>query len=107
MSDKSNKPQQIKIEFDENNTPVEYCNLAVVTHSPAEFIIDYIRVLPGTKSAKVKSRIVMAPMHAKNLMLAMTDNIKKYEDKFGKIKVVKHGAVNPDNIKIPEGTLPN
>ena len=55
MSDKSSKPQQIKIEFDESSTSVEYCNLAIVTHSPAEFIIDYIRILPGTKTAKVKS----------------------------------------------------
>ena len=107
MSDKSSKPQQIKIEFDETSTSVEYCNLAIVTHSPAEFIIDYIRILPGTKTAKVKSRIVMAPMHAKTLLSAMNDNIKKYEDKFGKIKVIKQGAVTPGSIKIPEGTLPN
>ena len=49
----------------------------------------------------------MAPMHAKTLLSAMNDNIKKYEDKFGKIKVVKQGAVTPGSIKIPEGTLPN
>ena len=47
MSDKSSKPQQIKIEFDESITSVEYCNLAIVTHSPAEFIIDYIRLNQG------------------------------------------------------------
>ena len=107
MSDKLKKTQQIKIEFDEESTPVEYCNLAVVTHSPAEFVMDYIRILPGTKKARVKSRIVMAPMHAKTLMMALSDNIKKYEDKFGEIKIVKQGGINPSSIKMPEGTLPN
>ena len=107
MNQDEKKTQKIKIELDENISQGEYVNFSIVTHSPAEFIIDYIRILPGTKAAKFKSRIVMAPMHAKTLMLAMTDNIKKYEDKFGEIKVVKQGAVNPGSIKIPEGTLPN
>ena len=105
--DKPDKKQhQIKIELDDNIGQGEYVNLAIVTHSPAEFVMDYIRVLPGMTKSKVKSRIIMAPMHAKTLMMALQDNIKKYENKFGEIKVAK-GTGNPTNFKLPEDVLPN
>ena len=91
-----NKPQQIKIEFNEESTNIEYSNFVVVTHSAAEFVLDYIRVLPGMAKAKVKSRIIMSPMHVKTLMFALQDNIKKFEDKFGEIKVLNEGG----NMKI-------
>ena len=74
-----NKPQQIKIEFNEDNTNIEYSNFVVVTHSAAEFVLDFIRVLPGMAKARVKSRVIMSPMHVKTLMFALQDNIKKYE----------------------------
>ena len=100
-----NKPQQIKIEFNEESTNVEYSNFVVVTHSAAEFVLDYIRVLPGMAKAKVKSRIIMSPMHVKTLMLALQDNIKKFEEKFGEIKVFKKKGTN--QFKLPEDVLPN
>ena len=82
--------QQINIELDEKISSGEYANFVVVTHSPAEFIVDFVRVLPGVQKSKVKSRTIMAPMHAKTLMMALQDNIKKFESKFGEIKVAKN-----------------
>ncbi len=73
------------------NVPAEqlegvYSNLAVITHSSAEFLLDFIRVLPGTEKAPVKARVVMAPEHAKRLMFALQNNIQKYEQAFGEIR---------------------
>ena len=106
MEKQSKKQHQIKIELDDNIGQGEYVNLAIVTHSPAEFVMDYIRVLPGMSKSKVKSRIIMAPMHAKTLMMALQDNIKKYENKFGEIKVSKGQGSTP-NFKLPDDALPN
>ena len=100
------KQHQIKIELDDDVGQGEYVNFAVVTHSPAEFVMDYIRVLPGMTKSKVKSRIIMAPMHAKTLMMALQDNIKKYENKFGEIKVAK-GEGPAQNFQLPDHVLPN
>ena len=107
MDKQKNKSQQIKIEFDENSTNTEYSNFVVVTHSAAEFVLDYIRVLPGMVKAKVKSRIIMSPMHIKTLMFALQDNIRKYEDKFGEIKVLKKGEIGKAQFKLPDDVLPN
>ena len=107
MSNEKNKPQQIKIEFNEENTSVEYSNFVVVTHSAAEFVLDFIRVLPGMAKAKVKSRIIMSPMHVKTLMLALQDNIKKYEDKFGEIKILRKGDEGQPQFNLPDDVLPN
>ena len=101
-----NKQHQIKIELDDNIGQGEYVNFAVVTHSPAEFVMDYIRVLPGMTKSKVKSRIIMAPMRAKTLMMALQDNINKYENKFGEIKIAKNSNTNT-GIKLPDDVLPN
>ena len=106
MEKEPKKQHQIKIELDDNVGQGEYVNFAVVTHSPAEFVMDYIRVLPGMTKSKVKSRIIMAPMHAKTLMMALQDNIKKYESKFGEIKIAKGAAPGPE-FKLPDDVLPN
>ena len=106
MEKEPKKKHQIKIELDDNIGQGEYANFAVVTHSPAEFVMDYIRVLPGMTKSKVKSRIIMAPMHAKTLMMALQDNIKKYENKFGEIKIAK-GATSSPEFKLPDDVLPN
>ena len=100
------KKHQIKIELDDSIGQGEYVNFAIVTHSPAEFVMDYIRVLPGMRKSKVKSRIIMAPMHAKTLMLALEDNIKKYENKFGDIKIAKTDPKGM-GIELPDDVLPN
>ena len=80
-------PQQINIELGEKEGEGIYSNLAIITHSPAEFVIDFTRVLPGLPKARVQARIVMTPQHAKLLLGALKDNIEKYEKVFGEIKV--------------------
>lgn len=97
------KPQQINIELDQEVSSGEYANFVVVTHSPAEFVMDFTRILPGVAKAKVHSRIVMAPPHAKAYLLALQDNIRKFEEKYGEIK----SPGSPYGVKPPEGTLPN
>jgi len=88
MSDKDEKqhPQQINIELSEEIAEGIYSNLAMIAHSNSEFVIDFIRLMPGVPKAKVKSRIVITPEHAKRLLAALKDNIDKYEDAFGPIK---------------------
>ena len=103
--DHEKKKHQIKIEIDENTGQGEYVNFAVVTHSIAEFIVDFIRVLPGVPKSKVKSRIVISPIHAKTFMLALQDNIKKFEKKFGQIKTGNNQLST--QFKIPKDKLPN
>ncbi|MBI3787847.1 MAG: DUF3467 domain-containing protein [Ignavibacteriales bacterium] len=85
MSDQNQ--QQINIELGEKEAEGIYSNLAIITHSPAEFVIDFTRVLPGVPKAKVHARIVMTPQHTRMLLNALTDNIMKYEQKFGEIKL--------------------
>lgn len=70
-----------------------YANLAIIAHSSSEFVIDFIRTMPGVKQANVKSRIILTPEHAKRLLFALQDNISKYEQQFGKIEL--NGRPNP------------
>ena len=83
----SENKQRINIELPEEAGQGIYSNLAIVSHSPSEFVVDFTRVLPGLKKAKVYSRIVLSPTHAKSLMQTLKDNIEKYEKKFGEIKI--------------------
>lgn len=84
-----NQPQKrINIELGEKESEGIYANLALITHSPSEFIIDFARVLPGTPKSKVYARIVMTPQHVKMLQNALEENIKKYENRFGKINLL-------------------
>ena len=88
MAEDTKKPgqNQISIELPEDISEGIYANLAMIAHSNSEFVIDFIRLMPGVPKAKVKSRIVIAPEHAKRLLHALNENIKKYEDNFGAIK---------------------
>ncbi|HEX8548611.1 MAG TPA: DUF3467 domain-containing protein [Cytophagaceae bacterium] len=91
MDDKKNKQplpleNQINIELSEEIAEGVYANLAMIAHSNSEFVIDFIRLMPGVPKAKVKSRVVITPEHAKRLLAALKDNIKKYEEVFGDIK---------------------
>lgn len=83
---KNQKPNQINIELSEEVADGIYSNLAIITHSNAEFVIDFIKVMPGMPKAKVKSRVLLTPQHAKRLMKALQDNIKKYESQHGEIE---------------------
>jgi len=89
MADQQQAGQQINIELGEREAEGIYSNLAIITHSPAEFVIDFTRVLPGVPKAKVHARIIMTAQHAKLLHRALDDNISKFEMKFGEIKI--HG----------------
>ncbi|MCL2039765.1 MAG: DUF3467 domain-containing protein [Bacteroidetes bacterium] len=81
------QPQQINIELDEKTAEGIYSNLAVISHSPAEFIIDFTRLMPGIPKAKVQARIVMTPQHTKLLLNALNDNIRKFEQNYGEIRI--------------------
>ncbi|MFC3879343.1 DUF3467 domain-containing protein [Algoriphagus namhaensis] len=88
MEDPKNKKpanQPINIELSEEVAEGVYSNLAMIAHSNSEFVIDFIRLMPGVPKAKVKSRIIITPEHAKRLLAALSDNIEKYEKAFGKI----------------------
>ncbi len=89
VMENKNKPvqQQINIELNEKEAEGIYSNLAIITHSPAEFIIDFTRVVPGVPKAKVHARIITTPQHAKMFLNALKDNIEKYEARFGEIKL--------------------
>lgn len=85
-----NQPQQqINIELGEKEAEGVYANLAMITHSPTEIIIDFARIMPRAPKARVQSRIIMTPMHAKLLFQALDQNLKKFEQQFGEIKM--HG----------------
>lgn len=84
--DNPGQGQQINIELGEKEAEGIYSNLAIITHSPAEFIIDFTRIVPGVPKAKVHARIITTPQHAKMFLRALNDNIDKFEAKFGEIK---------------------
>ena len=79
-------PNQLNIELSEEVAEGIYSNLAIITHSNSEFVIDFVKVMPGIPKAKVKSRIVLTPQHAKRLLAALQDNISKFESIHGTIK---------------------
>ncbi|NLO19708.1 MAG: DUF3467 domain-containing protein [Ignavibacteria bacterium] len=78
--------QQLNLEIGDKEAEGIYSNLAIISHSPAEFVLDFTRVMPGVPKAKVFARIVMTPQHTKMLLGALMDNIRKYEQQFGEIK---------------------
>lgn len=82
-----NKGNEIQIELSDEIAQGIYSNLAIISHSSSEFVIDFIRVVPGLPKAKVKSRIILTPEHAKRLLMALKDNIEKYEQQNGSIKI--------------------
>lgn len=88
MDDQSKKnPNQLNIELSEEVAQGIYSNLAIITHSTSEFVVDFVRVMPGIPKAGVKSRIILTPEHAKRLLLALQDNVKKFESQHGVIKI--------------------
>jgi uncharacterized protein (DUF1778 family) len=85
--DKNKKKQgQINIELDEKVAEGIYSNLAIINHSVSEFVVDFVSIMPGTPKSKVKSRIILTPQHAKRLMKALNDNVKRFENAHGEIK---------------------
>lgn len=86
MADPDKKQKQINIELDEKTAEGVYSNLAIINHSASEFVIDFISMMPGAPKAKVKSRIVLTPQHAKKFLKALNDNVNRFENAHGTIK---------------------
>jgi hypothetical protein len=96
-------PNQINIELTDEVAEGIYSNLAMIAHSNSEFVVDFIRMMPGVPKAKVKARIVITPEHAKRLLFALQDNIRKYEETFGVIKQTNEQSSFPMNFSGPMG----
>lgn len=107
MENNSNKPknnQELNINLPEDIAKGNYCNLAIIVHSPSEFVMDYVNVMPGVQQGVVQSRVIMAPMHAKRLMKALQENIAIYEKQFGDISDAQNNSVQfPLNFNGPTG----
>lgn len=86
MSNEIDQASQLNIEITDEVAEGTYANLAIITHSQAEFVIDFVSVMPGMPKSKVKSRVIMTPFHAKRLMKAMIDNVQKFESVNGNIR---------------------
>ena len=100
MSD-DKKKEGLNIELSEEVSEGTYSNLAIINHSPSEFIVDFIQMMPGIPKAKVKSRVILTPQHAKRLMRALNDNISKFEGQFGEITDIDPNQGIPMNFGGP------
>ncbi|MCS6904571.1 MAG: DUF3467 domain-containing protein [Bacteroidia bacterium] len=87
MAEDTPRPNEFNVEITEEIADGIYSNMVIISHSNAEFIFDFIRIVPGIAKAKVKSRVIMTPQHAKRLLLTMQDNLQKYEATFGTIEL--------------------
>lgn len=85
MSEEQKKKNALNIELPEEVAEGIYSNLAIISHSQSEFIVDFIRMVPNVPKAKVKSRVILTPQHAKRLLKALNDNVQKFEKQFGPI----------------------
>ncbi len=97
----SENKNQINIELSEEIAEGIYSNLAIITHSNSEFVVDFVKLMPGVQKAKVKSRIILTPEHAKRLYKALMDNIKKFESVHGTIKESGGDGLPPFNMGGP------
>jgi hypothetical protein len=96
--------QQINIELSEEMAEGVYSNLVMIAHSPSEFVLDFIRIMPNVPKAKVKARIILTPDHAQRLLSALKDNISKFEENYGTINETDAiGFQFPMNYKGPVG----
>lgn len=94
------KTKQISLELDAETAQGIYSNMVIINHSASEFIVDFVNVMPGVERAKVRSRVILTPEHAKRMLYALQDNIRKYEEKF----VRKEPETNEHQISfIPKG----
>lgn len=91
IMEENNNDNQLNIELSEEVAEGTYANLAIITHSNSEFVLDFIRVMPGVPKAKVKSRIILTPEHAKRLLHALEDNIAKFEAVNGRVRIQEEG----------------
>ena len=87
MNENDNQQQGLQIELTPDVAQGEYANFAIITHSSSDFVVDFARVLPGVPKSQVKSRIILAPEHAKRLLAALQENVMRYEREYGQIKI--------------------
>lgn len=97
MEDQNKNNNQFQIELKDDIAQGTYSNLAVISHSSSEFVLDFIRVVPGVPKHRVQSRVIMAPEHAKRLLRALLDNVNKYEANFGEIHLIEDDARRDQN----------
>jgi hypothetical protein len=99
MSEEKKEPQaQLEIQLDDDTAQGVYANLGVVNHTDAEFTLDFIFVQPQAPRARVRSRVITSPRHVKRLLLALEENIRRYEQKFGPIDPGPKGAASVDEL---------
>ena len=100
MNENDQKQQGLQLELSPDVAQGEYANFAVITHSSSDFVLDFARMLPGVPKMQVKSRVILAPEHAKRLLMALQENIMRYEREFGKIQIPNQESrtIAPFNI---------
>ncbi|MAT55626.1 MAG: hypothetical protein CMN32_14205 [Saprospirales bacterium] len=101
MSEKKIQAPQLQIELPDDIADGEYSNLAIITHNQSEFVIDFIRMVPNVPKAKVKSRVILSPEHAKRFYRALAENLKKFEAQFGSIHENDAPPFPPMNFNTP------
>lgn len=92
MEEQNKSINQINIELKEDIAQGIYSNLAIISHSSSEFVLDFVRIMPGIPKAEVKSRIILTPEHAKRLLAALNENLSKYEAMYGQVKIDERGS---------------
>lgn len=97
--------QKMEIDLGEDVAQGNYINLAIIAHSVSEFIIDFATVLPGVPKAKVKSRVILTPEHAKRLLLSLQENITRYESNVGKIEIPAPQRHSPGDFPLGGGPI--
>lgn len=101
MSEQTKNPNEINIELSEKISEGIYSNLAIISHSHSEFVLDFIRLMPNVPKAKVKSRIILTPQHAKRLMKAISENLTKFENQYGIIQDPEPPSFPPMSFNTP------
>ena len=99
-NEKKGQQGQLQLELPQDVAQGEYANFAIISHSSSDFVIDFARVMPGMPKAPVRSRVILAPEHAKRLLGALQENIMRYEHEFGPIKIPNHEprTISPFNV---------
>ena len=103
MNDNGNKQQGLQIELPQQVAQGEYANFAIITHGSSDFVVDFARVLPGVPKAQVCSRVILAPEHAKRLLMALQENIMRYEKEFGTIRIPNQESRTIAPFDLPKG----
>lgn len=96
MEEKINKRKELDLELNEEVAQGRYANLAIISHSTSEFVIDFAALMPGVPKAKIHSRVILTPEHAKRLLMSLQDNITRYESNVGRIEMAPQAWADPD-----------